>query len=509
MILKENNVVNKSLYIASQFVDMKTQPWTSADIKIMLYIIHRISGYKIYLPELELLGGDIESELQKQIKDIPKEMDISRDELKDLLGIKINNLVRYTNKIVKSMHNRSIINAYELLYNKTEIGFEGISLFEYFGHNRIDGGIRMKFTETSLKLFFILVKYTKVDLEIILSIKSSYSIFVFIFFKTLKDASKKNNETFYIADFKNKLGLTNKYKNLSEFKKFVLDVIVNEINALTEMNIGYELIKKGRSYFQIRFEFNYKPEYLEKKYKKKVKQIKVPQIIKSTDIDSYDSPFEKILVGWNMRAKKIGELEEEYSLDVIQSAINLTLEKEKAGEIKTTKASIFMGILENKQLASEEQFERAKKELVQQQYKKLREKISVEYDKHNSFILSNQDIIQSALTANTKHLPVTDKNAIPIFKKLKSIDADKFRVYTVPILSFYHFESNLNVSSTLSDIVDRSHYIEIEEYKDDMEIVKAYKEAIGKIKEEEYITSEQKDSLRKEVQETINILLGL
>ena len=81
-------------------------------------------------------------------------------------------------------------------------------------------------------------------------------------------------------------------------------------------------------------------------------------------------------------------------------------------------------------------------------------------------------------------------------------------VYTVPILNFYHFESNSNVSDTLSEIVDRSQYIEIKTYKDDMGIVQAYKEALDKIKENEYITDEQKEILRKEVQESINIILG-
>ena len=216
----------------------------------------------------------------------------------------------------------------------------------------------------------------------------------------------------------------------------------------------------------------------------------------------------KILVRWNIRAKKVVEIEENYSLDVIQSAIDLTLEKEKVGEIKTTKASIFLGILENKHNNSNEIFERDQQELLKEQEKKLREKTSAEYDKHSSFILSNKDIIQSALTSNTKHLPTTDKDAIPIFKKLKNIDADKFRGYTTPLFSFLHFEEDVQVLSTLSDIVDRSHYIEIEEYKDDMEIVQAYKKALDKIKEDEYISDEQKDMLRKEVLESINLLLG-
>ena len=221
--------------------------------------------------------------------------------------------------------------------------------------------------------------------------------------------------------------------------------------------------------------------------------------------DDHDSPFEHTLTGWGIRAKRVGEIEETYSLDVIQSAIDLTLEKEAAGDIKTTKAAIFLGILENKQLASDEQFERAKDDLKREQEKKLREKISADYDKHTSFILSNQDIIKSALTANIKHFPIIDKDARTIFKKLKSIDADKYRAYTTPILSFYHFDSNLNISCTLSNIVDRSQYVKIKKYKDDIAIVNAYKKALNKIKADEYLTGEQKDILRKEVNQLINI----
>ena len=36
-----------------------------------------------------------------------------------------------------------------------------------------------------------------------------------------------------------------------------------------------------------------------------------------------------------------------------------------------------------------------------------------------------------------------------------------------------------------------------------------YKKALDKIKEDEYITDEQKDTLRKEVQDTINIIIGI
>ena len=41
-----------------------------------------------------------------------------------------------------------------------------------------------------------------------------------------------------------------------------------------------------------------------------------------------------------------------------------------------------------------------------------------------------------------------------------------------------------------------------------MSIVQAYKKTINKIKADKYITNEQKDILKKEVKESINILLG-
>ena len=57
--------------------------------------------------------------------------------------------------------------------------------------------------------------------------------------------------------------------------------------------------------------------------------------------------------------------------------------------------------------------------------------------------------------------------------------------------------------------MDRSQYIKIETYTDDMAIVQAYKKSLDKIKENEYITDEQKNILRKEVQDTINIIIGI
>ena len=43
------------------------------------------------------------------------------------------------------------------------------------------------------------------------------------------------------------------YTKVSMFQKYVLDVAVTQINQNTDLHIGYELIKKGRSFESIRF----------------------------------------------------------------------------------------------------------------------------------------------------------------------------------------------------------------------------------------------------------------
>ena len=356
------------------------------------------------------------------------------------------------------------------------------------------------------------VKYSKISFDCLVKLKSSYSIFTYIFIKIMKDISHYkfiNTETFDILEFKEKLFLKNKYKDINLFRARVLDVIKTEIDDNTDLTFKYELLKgnSGKAKKRIKIIFDHNPNYIQKESQSLIQM----QTIIHNSVDSknsYNSPFKDLLVNWGIRAKKVVEIEETYSLDVIQAAIGQTLEKERNNEIETTKAAIFLGILGNKQVAANEIFEREKQNLMKQEENKQRAKRSKEYKEILSFILANEDVIKSALTANTKRLPITDKEAIPVFKKIKKIDADKFRGYTTPIFSFYHFEANSNVPSLLSDIVDCSQYIKIKKYDKDFDIVQAYKESYESIKKDKYLTDDQKNTLKQEVQDTINILLG-
>jgi plasmid replication initiation protein len=43
------------------------------------------------------------------------------------------------------------------------------------------------------------------------------------------------------------------YVQMSNFKEFVLDIAVEQINEHPDLQVSYELIKKGRSYQKVRF----------------------------------------------------------------------------------------------------------------------------------------------------------------------------------------------------------------------------------------------------------------
>ena len=502
------NIVKKSFYLTSLFADIKSEhSWTVNEAKLVLLLLSELSNYRIYLPDFNNFENNI-SEFNSLMSNVPNRYIFSKFKFQEVTGIKNDHLSREIKKIIKSLISKTIITPHPLDI-KDDDSIEAITWFTKINYLSKTGEITLQLNRDAKERLVAFVKYSKISFDNIVKIQNHNALFLYLTLRILIDSSKLKEITMSINDFKEKLGLLNKYKSLNLLKTKVLKVVKDTINEVTDLNLDYELIKEGRAFTKIKFNFDYKTECLDEDINLKVKNRKSNNIIENVNISNYDSPFEAILVNWGIRAKTVVEIEEEYSLDVIQEAIDITLEKDKAGEIQTTKASIFLGILQNKQLVSNEKFEREKRELAEQEEKKIRAKVSAEYDRLSSFILSNEDIIKSALTASYKYLPIIDKDAIPIFRKLKGVDADKFRGYKVPILTFYHFETDSYVSSTLSDVLDRSEYIEIVEYRDDMEIIQAYKKSLVIINENKYITDDQKQQLKKEVQDSINILIGL
>lgn len=508
MFVERDEIVKKSFYLTSLFADIKSEHnWTTNETKMTLLMLSELDQYKIYLPDFDNFDSSI-GEYKKTLKNIPTSFSFTRKQFIDITGVRTEHAAREIKKTVKGLLSKIIITPHPL-YPDDPNSLEGITWFTKINYSNGDGIINVKMNEDAIERLIAFVKYTNIRFENIIKLQNQYAIFTYIILKILIDSSKINHIEITVDDFKEKVGCSKKYKYVKDFRKYVLEVIDSEINKNTDIDFDYELVKKGRSYSNIKFNFNYKvktnkkPEIIAKvnnklnQGKQKAKDEKLPKDI------------EAILVSWGIKKEPtIKEWSTEYSKEAFQKSIDITLDAISKGNIKKTPAGYFKKVLENKKW--EENYLSEQKEIEAKKEKKRREdaKKSKEYDELYSFVLSNEDIISSVLTTHYKHLPIINRDAIPIFKKLKSLDADRFIAYkNTPVVKFYYFETDSYVESTLSDLIDRSQYIDIADYKDDMEIIESYKKALGDIKNNEYLTDNHKGILVKEIQQKINLLL--
>lgn len=349
--------------------------------------------YKLYIPDFSNNQA-----LYEAIKKIPNVYKVSKDEFIKATGIRKDNASREINNVRKKLVSK-VIHTPHPFENDADSG-ESISWFKKISYSSQKGEVTLEVNEYALERLIAFVKYSKISFENIVRLKSSYSIYTYLFLKIIKDISYKeklSREDISIEEFKEKLSLKNKYKDINLFRLRVLDVITKEINDYTDMIISYDLIKEGRAYSKIRFDFDYKNK---------------PLITNQTDNDDEsnnlfdfdtsningESYFEAILTSWGIRAKKVVEIEESYSLDAINDAIEVTKQAIEDETIKTIPAAFFIGTLETKELQSQVEFERQKKLMIEQQEKEIKAALLAEYEAIEKLINDNSDEISNYLS---------------------------------------------------------------------------------------------------------------
>lgn len=91
--------------------------------------------------------------------------------------------------------------------------------------------------------------FTQYNLYYILAMKSQYSIRLYELLKSYENLRKI---TFEIPDFKLKMS-AEKYVRHADFKRYVLEIAVREINQYGDIVINYVLQKEGRTFKYIKF----------------------------------------------------------------------------------------------------------------------------------------------------------------------------------------------------------------------------------------------------------------
>ena len=101
--------------------------------------------------------------------------------------------------------------------------------------------------------------FTQYDLEFIATLNSIYSVRLYELI--IKWLSAKKTDVFDYEILRGQLGIdVNEYQRMTDFKKRVLDLAVNEINEKTNIKVKYENVKQGRNIIGFTFTVHEKPK---------------------------------------------------------------------------------------------------------------------------------------------------------------------------------------------------------------------------------------------------------
>ncbi len=107
--------------------------------------------------------------------------------------------------------------------------------------------------------------FSQYAIEATASFNSVYSVRLYELLVQWKTAKK--TPIFELETFRSQMGLgVNEYTRMSDFKRRVLDLAVNEINDKSDLKVSYEQVKKGRTIIGFKFKVLAKPKPATKTY---------------------------------------------------------------------------------------------------------------------------------------------------------------------------------------------------------------------------------------------------
>src|SRR5690625_2141532 len=164
--------------------------------------------------------------------------------------------------------------AYKALQEATETLFERrITFYEnkgakktvtrwvsHVGYMEGEGTIELSFAPKVQPLLCELKnRFTAYNLEALSELTSAYAIRLYELLIAWKSTGRTPKIT--IEDFREKLGIKNdKYSRMTDFKRWVLDAAIEQINTHTDIKASYEQHKKGRRIAAFSFTFTVRNE---------------------------------------------------------------------------------------------------------------------------------------------------------------------------------------------------------------------------------------------------------
>lgn len=140
---------------------------------------------------------------------------------------------------------------YESEYRLIEVNFKGkqethrYRFVSSISYSEGLGQVKLTFTPETIPLVVGLSKnFTKYEIQQIAKLSSQYALRLY---ELLSQWQAKGKYTIGLADLRFKFGLLEtEYERMYDFKRYVLDISINEINEHTDLTVSYEQQKQGR-----------------------------------------------------------------------------------------------------------------------------------------------------------------------------------------------------------------------------------------------------------------------
>lgn len=126
----------------------------------------------------------------------------------------------------------------------TKDGFAVCNWFAWFEYKKGEGAIVCSF-HPNLKPYMLQLKeqFTKYKLENILKFKSPYSIRLY---ELAKSWEAKGGFEYSVDELRDIMGVAGKYKLYNDFKRYIIERAIREINKLSDIRLSYREKKLGR-----------------------------------------------------------------------------------------------------------------------------------------------------------------------------------------------------------------------------------------------------------------------
>ena len=227
---------------------------------------------------------------------------------------------------------------------ETEESLEQIWLFSRFRYLKGTGSFTVKINEDAKPYFFDLKNnFTSLQLKSILNCTSKYAKRLYAIACQWRSVGTKR---FEITELKEMLGLIDKKGNeqfteITAFKKYVLDIARKQISENTDIELEYELKKRGRSFHWVTLHIN----------SQKFRQMEI-DFNMSLDIQKFKSDL--MAYGLNEeQAELIAKNEKRKDFDILITDLNFKVQQ---GKLKVKNSVAYLvgvyqkkGILPNKE----------------------------------------------------------------------------------------------------------------------------------------------------------------